>query len=259
MTQINIKGPVVSDGDKWFYDYFKMPAVSPSDINDALPDDGSEVDVIVNSGGGLINAGSEIYTALRNYAGTVNVHIVGMAASAASVIAMAGDHVEMSPTAQMMIHNVKSTVSGDSNDHKKEAGVLETFNKSFATPYVDKTGMSEEEVLNMMNETTWLNAEQAKEKGLVDEIMFDKQTDADLQLTNVFGAGLASPDMISEAREKLLNNQSIKDQTVQISLSDESIGEIKDIIDSKIKDFEETTKLNKKNKIEQRVNPMFVF
>lgn len=237
MTTINVKGPIVADGDKWFYDYFKMPATAPKDINDSLPEDGSDVDVVINSGGGLIDAGSEIYTVLKNYKGKVNVQIVGMAASAASFIAMAGDHIAMSPTAQMMIHNVQSDVYGDSNDHQKEAAVLETFNKSISAPYAAKTGMSQEDVLDMMSKTTWLNADDAKAKGLVDEIMFDK-TESEMQLTASYNAGLVAPDVISKARESLLDKSLAKadkklgEETLTISLdSKEFMNELDKRID----------------------------
>ncbi|WP_137597132.1 head maturation protease, ClpP-related [Paucilactobacillus kaifaensis] len=226
MTTINVKGPIVADGDKWFYDYFKMPATAPKDINDSLPEDGSDVDVVINSGGGMIDSGSEIYTALKSYKGTVNVQIVGMAASAASVIAMAGDHIAMSPTAQMMIHNVQSSVYGDSVDHQKEAAVLETFNKSISAPYVAKTGMSQDDVLSMMDKTTWLNADDAKAKGLVDEVMFD-ETEPELQLTAAYNAGLVAPDVINKAREALVDKtKSSKASEQVITIDDKALSKI---------------------------------
>ena len=137
MKVIPIKGTIVSNDDVWLYDWFDWDCTAPKNV--VLPETGEDIEVHINSGGGDVYAGSEIYTALRAYSGKVVVKIVGIAASAASVIAMAGDVVEISPTAQIMIHNVSSRVDGDHNTLLHEAGVLEGFNKSIANAYVDKT------------------------------------------------------------------------------------------------------------------------
>lgn len=173
MTQIQIKGPIVSDGDRWFYDWLDMPATAPKDI--ILPQDNSDVEVIINSGGGDVYAGSEIYTALKSYQGNLTVKIVGIAASAASVIAMAGDTVEISPTAQIMIHNVSTTVSGDHKQMLHEAGVLENYNTSIANAYVNKTGLEMTELLDLMGKETWFTAQQAVDKGFADKEMFAEE------------------------------------------------------------------------------------
>ena len=109
---------------------------------------------------------------MKSYQGKVIVKVVGIAASAASVIAMAGDVVEISPTAQIMIHNVLSSVSGDHNTLLHEAGVLEGFNKSIANAYVGKTGKALDDLLELMNKTTWFDAESAVNNGFADRIMF---------------------------------------------------------------------------------------
>lgn len=240
MTQINVKGPIVSDGDKWFYDFLDMPATAPKDISDNLPEDSSDVTVVINSGGGRIDAGSEIYTALKAYPGNVNVNIVGMAASAASIVAMAGNHVAMSPTAQMMIHNVQSGITGDSQAHLKEAGVLETFNKSFATPYMAKSGMSEEEVLDIMNETTYFNAEDAKAKGLIDEVMFSD--DEELELTASMESGIVSSAKIKEFKARMVDDFTAAEpvETVKVDATEfESlIDDFKKELDEKEAHFE---------------------
>ena len=88
---------------------------------------------------------------------------------------MAGDTVEISPTAQIMIHNVSSNVSGDHNTLLHEAGVLEGFNKSIANAYVHKTGKALDELLELMNKTTWFDAESALNHGFVDKIMFTNE------------------------------------------------------------------------------------
>lgn len=170
MKVIPIKGTIVSNDDAWLYDWLDWECTAPKNV--VLPETGEDIEVHINSGGGDVYAGSEIYTALRSYSGKVVVKIVGIAASAASVIAMAGDVVEISPTAQIMIHNVSSRVDGDHNTLLHEAGVLEGFNKSIANAYVDKTGKALEDLLDLMNKTTWFDAESAVNQGFADRIMF---------------------------------------------------------------------------------------
>ena len=202
---IEIKGVIVSDDEKCIYDWFGIAAVSPSDVTNALLDaDGDDVDVIINSGGGSVFAGSEIYTALRDYKGQVLVKIVGLAASAASVIAMAGDLVAISPTAQIMIHNAWSRAVGDYRDMQHTSDWLKNINTSIANAYRLKTGLSDDELKDMMDKETWFNAQQALEKGFVDEIMFDEQK----QLAASFGAaGLLPQEVVAKMRAFLKKEQ----------------------------------------------------
>ncbi|QEK12587.1 Clp protease ClpP [Crassaminicella thermophila] len=176
MAKINIKGAIVSNDIKWIYEWFEMDATSPKDVeNEIEKANGEDLEVEINSGGGDVFAGSEIYTALKSYKGNVEVRIVGIAASAASVIAMAGDKVLISPTAEMMIHNVSSVVRGDYRDLEHEAKVLKDYNSTIANAYMLKSGMSKEKLLSMMNDETWLTPEKALEYKLVDEIMFKNE------------------------------------------------------------------------------------
>lgn len=173
--KMEIKGTIISNDEKWMYDWFEMDSTAPRDI--VLPESNEPLEVLINSGGGDVYAGSEIYTMLKSYSGDVNVKVVGIAASAASVIAMAGNKVEISPTAQIMIHNVSSFAAGDHNTLSHEAKVLENYNTSIANAYVDKTGKTLDELLNLMNHETWFNAQQAVDAGFADEVMF-QNTDA---------------------------------------------------------------------------------
>lgn len=179
-TNIQIKGPIVDDGTKKFYDYLGMSATGPKSVIDQLPDDGSEVVLAINSPGGMVDAGSEIYTALRDYNGTVTAEVHGLAASAASIIAMSADKIIMSPVAQMMIHNASTFVGGNTNDMAHAAAMLKTADEALANAYVSKTGKSKAEVLDLMNQETWFNAENAIELGFADEMMFEDSTNDDL-------------------------------------------------------------------------------
>lgn len=173
MKNINIKGPIVPSDEKWIYELFDIEATCAKDVTDVLKNsNGEDVQLTINSPGGDVYTASEIYTELKDYDGNVESRIVGVAASAASVIAMAG-RVKMSPTAQLMIHNATTISWGDHREMEKTAEFLKGINKSISTSYQQKTGISEDELLKLMDAESWMTAEDAKEKGFVDEIMFN--------------------------------------------------------------------------------------
>lgn len=160
---------------KWYYNWFGEDSTCPADVQKVLDifQDGDEIEVYINSPGGVIDVGSEIYTLLRSKKDNVKIFITGEACSAASIAAMAA-YCEMSPTALMMVHCVSSGAQGNHNDMEHMAEVLRTADRALCTAYTAKTGMTEAEALEMMEHETWLTAEQAKERGLVDGIMFEE-------------------------------------------------------------------------------------
>lgn len=172
--KINIKGPIISNEEQWIYDWYEIEATSAQSVIKELPTDNSEIELIINSPGGSVNAGSEIYTALKEYKGHKVGKVTAMAASAASFLAMGVDELQISPTAQIMIHNVSSGAWGDYRDLQHTAEILENFNKSIANAYRLKTGKEESELLEMMDKETWLTAQQAVEHGFADKIMFQE-------------------------------------------------------------------------------------
>ena len=175
MMDIEIKGVICSDDEAWYYEWFGEACTSPRTVSKLIQQaNGDDLIVKINSGGGNVFAASEIYTELKGYKGNVRIQVQGLAASAASVIAMAG-HCEMSPTALMMVHNVSSSASGDYRVMEHQGDVLKTANKTIAAAYVAKTGMSEAEALAMMDEETWIDAEKAVELKLADGVMFTNQ------------------------------------------------------------------------------------
>lgn len=176
---IPIKGDIVTNMYGDFYDYFGMDYASPKQVTKAINEAaGDELDVQINSGGGIVDAGSEIYTALMSYSGNVTVSVVGMAASAASLIAMAGDVVQMSPSATMMIHNVSSGAQGDYRDMANAADMLKKANDSIANAYELKTGMEHNKILDLMNQTYWLSPKEAVELGFANKMMFEDEPSA---------------------------------------------------------------------------------
>lgn len=126
----------------------------------------------INSPGGDTIAASQIYTMLMDYPHDVTVKITGIAASAASVIAMAGTKVTMSPTAMMMIHNPFTIAMGDSEEMRRASQLLDEVKESIINAYEIKTSLSRTRLSHMMNDETWMNAVKAKELGFCDEILY---------------------------------------------------------------------------------------
>lgn len=175
MVKVYIKGTIVSDDDKWIYDWFGIQATCPADIHQAVENAaGDELEVEINSGGGDVMAGSEIYTALRMYRGKVTCTIVGLAASAASYIATAR-RCRITPVGLYMIHNTSGAARGDFHAMDKESEVLQTVNRAIATAYMEKTSLGQQELLELMDQETWLTAEQAVEYGFVDSIVENQE------------------------------------------------------------------------------------
>ena len=175
--RIDIRGVMIPNDYKFYYSFFGMDSTCPNDIKKVLDivQPGDEIEVYINSGGGVIDVGSEIYTMLRGKS-DVKIYITGEACSAASIVAMAG-HCEMSPTALMMVHCVSTGANGNHSTMEHTAEVLRTADRALSAAYMAKTGMSQEDVLEMMNRETWLTAEQAKEKKMIDAIMFEENTE----------------------------------------------------------------------------------
>lgn len=198
--RIDIKGVIIGNDEKWIYDYFDMESTCPKDVVSSIEKaNGQSVEVFINSGGGDIFAGSQIYTELKSYKGDVKIHIVGLAASAASVVAMAGKS-DISPTAMVMVHNVSTLAGGDYHDMEKASEVLQETNKAMAAAYIAKSGMSEEDALAMMDRETWLTAQQAVDKGLIDSVMFEST-----QLVASYNSGMLPQSVIEKVRNEIKN------------------------------------------------------
>lgn len=179
--RIKMKGPLISNNEYEVYEFFGLEAVSAKSITDQFPENINEdITLEVNSNGGLVTVGSEIYTALKNYKGHVTVEVTGMAASAASVAIMGADTVKISPTAQIMIHKALLTrASGNSDDLEKAVNALKSSDQTIINAYVSKTGLSEDEIFEMMKNETFMPAQVAVEKGFADELMtFEKDLGA---------------------------------------------------------------------------------
>lgn len=170
MTVIEVKADIVDNDTGKFYDWIGWDAVYPGKVSTLL-DGADEVEVNINSNGGDVFAASEIYTLLSQHSGMVTVNIQGLAASAASVIAMAGDVVHISPTAQIMIHKAWTIADGNADDMAHTSEFLEGIDDSIMNAYVAKTRLDKSELSNMMAKETWLTANQAVDYGFADDVM----------------------------------------------------------------------------------------
>lgn len=168
--KIDVKGVIVPNDDQWIYDLLEIDAVCPKRVQamlDAAPNERAEI--YINSPGGHVFSGSEIYDALRAHPGGVRLHVTGHAASAASVIMCAGP-CDVSPTALVMIHNVSGGAQGDYHAMDAASGLLQKANRAISAAYQLKTGKTEAELLEMMDRETWMTAQEAVEVGFADEI-----------------------------------------------------------------------------------------
>lgn len=152
--------------DSWFDD-----DVTPQMFKEELMDGSGNITVWINSPGGDCVAAAQIYNMLREYKGDVTVKIDGIAASAASVIAMAGDKVLMSPVSMMMIHNPMTIAFGDSGEMQRAIDMLSSVKDSIINAYELKTGLSRVKLAHLMDSETWMDANKAIELGFADEII----------------------------------------------------------------------------------------
>ena len=158
--------------DSWFDD-----DVTPQLFKDELNSGTGDITVWINSPGGDCVAAAQIYNMLSNYKGKVTVKIDGIAASAASVIAMAGDTVLVSPVSMLMIHNPATMAWGDHAEMQKAMDMLSEVKESIINAYVLKTGLSRPKLSHLMDAETWMDANKAVELGFADDIMARAKTE----------------------------------------------------------------------------------
>ncbi|WP_395013584.1 head maturation protease, ClpP-related [Robinsoniella peoriensis] len=158
----------ISD-ETWYGD-----EVTPQIFKTELAAGEGDITVWINSPGGDVFAAAQIYNMLMDYKGNVMVKVDALAASAASVIAMAGTTVQMSPVAMMMIHNPMTIAIGDSEEMKKAGEMLNEVKESIMNAYEIKTGMNRTRISHLMDAESWFNARKAVELGFADEVLEDK-------------------------------------------------------------------------------------
>lgn len=185
--------------ESWFDD-----DVTPKMFKNELTNGTGNITVWINSPGGDCIAAAQIYNMLTEYKGKVTVFIDGLAASAASVIAMAGDEVVMFPVSLMMIHNPSCMAWGESKDLRKEAEMLDEVKESIINAYEIKTGLSRVKISHLMDCETWLNANKAVELGFADRINKDNAENS-VDITDVFSTVADAFSTVTVTRRAVAN------------------------------------------------------
>ncbi len=160
-----LNGPIAEES--WWGD-----EVTPKLFKGELLAGSGNITVWINSPGGDVFAAAQIYNMLMDYAGQVTVKIDGLAASAASVVAMAGGEVYMSPVSMLMVHNPSTIAIGDSEEMLRAKALLDEVKESIINAYELKSGLSRVKLSHLMDAETWMNAKKAVELGFADKILF---------------------------------------------------------------------------------------
>ena len=209
---LKIKGDIVSNDMKEIYEWFGYDCTTPQDVITAIEEmpKGDRLQVKINSGGGDVLAGQEIYSTLRNR-NDVDIEVEGLAASAASVIAMAGKST-ISPVGMLMIHDVSvSHTGGNHAQLSKQAETLKAWDEALANAYVEKTGKSKAEIIKMMDAETWITADKAVELGFIDAI----SQAGERVITNSIGNLKVTDEMIKKYEAKKADTEKEKNELLK--------------------------------------------
>ena len=194
---LRIEGQIADE--TWFGD-----EVTPQIFKNDLHAGKGDITLWINSPGGDVFAAAQIYNMLMDYKGDVHVVIDGLAASAASVIAMAGTMVSMSPVAMMMIHNPWTVAQGEAKDMQKVIEMLGEIKESIINAYELKTGLSRTKLSHLMDSESWFNAKKAVELGFADKILFDSKEEQELESKGYsFSRTAAQQDLLVKMQAKL--------------------------------------------------------
>ena len=174
---LRLEGPIDSES-------FWGDEITPQSFRDELYAEEGDITLWLNSPGGNVFAAAEIYTMIRDYPHRVTVKIASIAASAASVIAMAGNTVQMSPTALLFVHDPSTIAMGNAKDMEKAIATLNEVKESIINAYAAKTGLSRNRISKLMSDETWINAKKAVELGFADEILFDEKPEPEKEEEN---------------------------------------------------------------------------
>lgn len=204
---LTISGTIAEDS--WVDD-----EVTPQVFQDELSQGKGPIDLWLNSPGGDCVAASRIYTMLMNYPDDVNVKIDGIAASAASVIAMAGAKVSMAPTAMIMIHNPLTIVGGQKEDLDQAAQMLAETKESIINAYELKTNLPREKISAMMDDETWMNVNKAIELGFADDMLGQNK-----DITDCYSYSDKQSDLVVLNKLKRTSQNTISVKSLQKRLS----------------------------------------
>lgn len=180
--------------------------ITPKQFKEELQSGEGNVTIWLNSPGGDVFAAAQIYNMLMDYPGNVIVKIDGIAASAASVIAMAGGEVYMSPVSMMMIHNPATIAIGDTEEMERAIAMLSEVKESIINAYELKTGLSRSRISHMMDAESWMNAKKAVELGFADDVLFTENeappAEFDMSASMIFSRQAVTNSLISKLTNK---------------------------------------------------------
>lgn len=184
--------------------------ITPKQFKSELMSGSGDITLWINSPGGDVFAASQIYNMLMDYKGDVTVKIDGLAASAASVIAMSGTKVLMSPVSQIMVHNPMTVAIGNAEEMSKAIDMLSEIKESIINAYELKTNLPRDEISKMMDSECWMNAKKAVELGFADEIMYTEKDQNSEKISNsyIFSRMAVTNNLI----DKLKNKNQAKNQ-----------------------------------------------
>jgi ATP-dependent Clp protease protease subunit len=212
-------------------------AITPKAFKADLDKLGSikNLNIYINSGGGDVFAGQAIYSMLKRHEASKTVYIDGLAASIASLIAMAGDKIIMPKNAMMMIHNAWTIAAGNASDFRKMAEDMDKIDESIQQAYMTKTGIDQKDIAELMNAETWFTADDAVKRGFADEIEAEKKLAASID-----GGFFMLGNQKFEASR--YHNMPEIEPVIPESISNDSEGEIRLVSDSQKSHFKSTRK-----------------
>lgn len=208
MKTYRLAGVVVTEDDRLWYDWSGQDCISAKGVSELLADaDGEDITLNLNSEGGSVFAGNEIYSMLKQYTGKVVVNINGLSASIASVLMLGADVINMSPSASIMIHKASGGAMGTTDDMQKAINALNSIEKTIISLYHKRTGLSKDKLAKMMFEETWFTAEEALELGFVDNIVDepDYTQTADTSLVAQYKTRVSDAENFSSVIAELKN------------------------------------------------------
>nr|DAM66433.1 MAG TPA: Putative ATP dependent Clp protease [Caudoviricetes sp.] len=188
--------------------------ITPKQFKSELMLSSGDITLWINSPGGDVFAASQIYNMLMDYKGNVTVKIDGLAASAASVIAMSGSKILMSPVSQIMVHNPMTIAIGNAEEMSKAINMLSEIKESIINAYELKTNLPRDEISKMMDSETWMNARKAVELGFADEIMYIENQKSDTVLDSFMFSRMAVTNKLIE-KLKSKNQNKIAVESLQ--------------------------------------------
>lgn len=243
MRTYRLAGTVVDSEGALFMEALEQDYISAKNVEKILAEAGGEEVIFnLNSGGGSVNAGSEIYTMLSSYSGRVVVNITSLSASIASVFMLGADEVNISHQAQIMIHqpHFRNEEVVDKLSLERSLNMLDSTEKSIAKVYMKKTGLSEDEILDMMFKETWLTSDQALELGFVDNIFNDAEESVEgvedlVAMVSTTGKQLETLQLLNEMKGTPMDKtffEKVKSLLANNSVDNESVETVEEVVES---------------------------